>query len=634
MARAQISWAPRFRSPALEKYRIYAGPDADGKGEFLAEVPASEMVHAVDVEEGEWFFRVVGVMRGGVEEAWQNAEVARSFVTGCNSAPAAPQNVAIEQVDPSVGFRVAIDCPERTDEPFIVQVIEGGATPDLGKLITEFQVNPAGPLPPDGSRYYSPLLALEGTAPPGSVRTLHVRTMGVHGMPGGYVTRSVVVPDRPGFGAGISIATLDPTTPTYTGIPAPSTSTPYGIVATDGLRLREFPDVSASWSALGTCESGLFASNRHFAPYVDNARIEFDEIDLGADTYYVLEIYDEIQRKSGSAAWAALLVSEMNILPSLFPMETEATRDGSGAAGRQAWMFREIGVDGSPRQPLRHCKWQFVIGSSAGVAHAEADYVDYVPGAWVKGRYVRLCLVLEEPTGWHQIICPRITAQARPVLSTSIANGTPEGAVIGAPGKMHVRPDGPPFVYAKTSGVGTSGWVPAVEGYAGPPLLVPPGLYPANATDVTSLTSPDAVAVYLGRAMKANPTVVVHAEVATACATITWAEVAVCKGAFVLSGAAALSRVGSASVAAVYNATGLKQVSIATSGVVAGDELWAVFASFATTPFQLRACMADQIQSGVFQTAAGTRPSTMSVPKTFALGGASVAPPRIVAVQS
>ena len=92
-----------------------------------------------------------------------------------------------------------------------------------------------------------------------------------------------------------------------------------------------------------------------------------------------------------------------------------------------------------------------------------------------------------------------------------------------------------------------------------------------------------------------------------------------------------LSRVGWANVAATFNSTGVKTTTVSLSGVAAGDHLWLVLGSQATTPFQLRGMLADTIQSGVFQVSGtGNRPSTTS-PVTFSLAGATVVPPWVVA---
>lgn len=157
-------------------------------------------------------------------------------------------------------------------------------------------------------------------------------------------------------------------------------------------------------------------------------------------------------------------------------------------------------------------------------------------------------------------------------------------------------------------------------------LLQPVGLNPANLTAVTALATNTSQLLYLGRMGKAKTTCDVLVNVTTAVATsIIWAEIAIFKGVPVLNGNASLSRVGFADVTGTFNSTGIKKTTVALSGVSAGDDLWVAYGSQATTPFQLRGMLADNIQSGVFQTYAG-RPSTAAIPQATVLAGAAVVP--------
>ena len=167
---------------------------------------------------------------------------------------------------------------------------------------------------------------------------------------------------------------------------------------------------------------------------------------------------------------------------------------------------------------------------------------------------------------------------------------------------------------------------------ANPTVFHPPGLHATNLTTATALAKNTDYALYLGRAPSAITSLSVRCSVTTAAATITWAEVAVYSGPPVAGGnAGSLSRVGWANVAATFNSTGVKTTTVSLSGVAAGDHLWLVLGSQATTPFQLRGMLADTIQSGVFQVSGtGNRPSTTAT-VTFGLAGATVVPPWVVA---
>ena len=162
-------------------------------------------------------------------------------------------------------------------------------------------------------------------------------------------------------------------------------------------------------------------------------------------------------------------------------------------------------------------------------------------------------------------------------------------------------------------------------GPAGSPAVkIPIGLHAANLTTSTALTTGLCHFLYVGKAPSALTTLDMMAIVATAAATITWAEVAVYKGSVVVNGNASLTRLGWTNVAATFNSTGIKKTTIALSGVVAGDDLWLCYGSSATTPFQLGGLLADRIQSGVVQTAS-VRPSTTASTATT-LAAASLVP--------
>jgi hypothetical protein len=162
-------------------------------------------------------------------------------------------------------------------------------------------------------------------------------------------------------------------------------------------------------------------------------------------------------------------------------------------------------------------------------------------------------------------------------------------------------------------------------------LWFTPGLHAANITTVTAITTGLCYAQWLGCAMSTVTTIDVELQVTALVATITWAEVAIFTGNPVANAGTNLTRVGFTNVAATYNTTGRKKTTVALTGVAPGDNLWVVYGSSATTPFQIRGMLADDNQSGVFLTAT-TRPSTAAAATAFALGGAAVVPGWIVAV--
>jgi hypothetical protein len=157
-------------------------------------------------------------------------------------------------------------------------------------------------------------------------------------------------------------------------------------------------------------------------------------------------------------------------------------------------------------------------------------------------------------------------------------------------------------------------------------VLQPVGLYAASLAAVTALATGQSYFVYLGRVPVALTTLDLLLKVTTGGATITWAEVAIFKGAPVLNGNASLTRLGFANVAAVVNTTGVKKVTVALAGGAAGDDLWVCVGAAATTMPQFRGLLADELQGGTFQVAT-VRPSLATAPQAVTLAGAAVVPP-------
>lgn len=160
----------------------------------------------------------------------------------------------------------------------------------------------------------------------------------------------------------------------------------------------------------------------------------------------------------------------------------------------------------------------------------------------------------------------------------------------------------------------------------------PPGPVVIDATSVTALASQQCGARFLCQVPYDCTSVELNFRVTTGAATITWAEVAIASGASATSGN--LTLIGSATnVAATFNSTGNKTVTI-TATIPAGTFLYALYGSQATTPFQVRATLADELGIGVVRLASTTRPSTMAAPTSFssstAITGAAWCPFRLV----
>ncbi len=156
--------------------------------------------------------------------------------------------------------------------------------------------------------------------------------------------------------------------------------------------------------------------------------------------------------------------------------------------------------------------------------------------------------------------------------------------------------------------------------------VLPVGLFVSTLTAVTVLTTGVSHFIYMGRAANALTSVSIVQNVTTAAVTITWAEVAIFTGNLpTIGGAASLTRVGFTSVATTYNSTGRKTTAVTVSGVIPGDHLWVAYGAAATTMFQVRGMVADDLQGGTFQTDT-IRPSLAASPEATAIASATLVP--------
>lgn len=153
----------------------------------------------------------------------------------------------------------------------------------------------------------------------------------------------------------------------------------------------------------------------------------------------------------------------------------------------------------------------------------------------------------------------------------------------------------------------------------------------ANLTAVTALATTVCHCYYVGVAPFASSSINLLVNVTTLVSTITWAEVAIYKGTPTLNGACPdLTRLGYTDVAGTFNTTGRKNVVInLTVPANPGDNLWVILGSQATTPFQIRGALADDLQCGIFNTLTA-RPSLTAGPTAGTLAGATAVPGWVV----
>ena len=143
---------------------------------------------------------------------------------------------------------------------------------------------------------------------------------------------------------------------------------------------------------------------------------------------------------------------------------------------------------------------------------------------------------------------------------------------------------------------------------------------PISATGTVQLTSQQWYSVILGRAEKSYTTFNIVFNVTIAAATITYAEVAIYAGNFRFVGGgfmAPVKRVGFTDVSGIVNSTGIKNITVTTSGIQPGDFIEVMIANQATTPMTVRSIgFADASnhfqQATLGNTIVGARPSLVS----------------------
>lgn len=191
------------------------------------------------------------------------------------------------------------------------------------------------------------------------------------------------------------------------------------------------------------------------------------------------------------------------------------------------------------------------------------------------------------------------------------------------------------IVYYK-SGAADTDWT-ALGAASTPTPIYPRYPIPTFVTGTSAtklLSNTEAYANYYGKAGQALTQVTARLQVLTPGAGLTWAEIAVAKGAPALAAGTNLTVVGYANVAAIINSLGSKSVAIPlTTPLVATDDLWLVYGSSATvtSPSLWGSNIGDQTQAGtILQNGASFRPSlNVGVATAFTVSAGGV--PTVVA---
>lgn len=463
-----VSWSYSPTPSTISAWRVYASESEDTRGVLVAEVDAAERSTEIEVGEGTFYVRVVGLYRDGTEAPWESATSRRLDVSGQETTPSEPENAAVAAVDPQ-SARVEVDPPAHADgDDTRIQVLElpaGETDPALGVIVAEQAETIAGPLAPRGVRQPGPLVAVEGSGDlMPTTRRLAIRRVTPFGAASPATVVDVPVVDRPNHYT-VVVASVSGTT--LVGFASPASTDPWETDATDGVRLKQLPVVDDwdtdygypdDWGGDSPLTAdGILRENRYFGAYADFARLSLAATkDFGETVDFVLEAWHPVSRGSVEGCVEDEVVDNWDFPIDALGMkgdltDVDAATRVSGAVG----VFRDAMLDGTPMPLTRDAaRLLYVVGTSSPLSTDPADRKPYVPGAVLRGRYLDVYLELREPSGMHQLIMPKCVINARVLMRRTVSSGAPSHAA--PPGSIHVD-ESAQKVYVKTAGVGTSG---------------------------------------------------------------------------------------------------------------------------------------------------------------------------------
>lgn len=631
--RHTASWRCDYQDPEIDVWRVYVSPDKAAKGTCLATASASDRSASWEGsdQDGDQKVRVLPVTKAGIEYPWdaEDNPVADLRVDTVAMAEASlPSTAVVAPVETSLTARVSVDAPPPTDAPSSVQVTEG-SDPSTGKVLAEVAIEPAGPLVPDKAGQVSATVPIEDL--PDADKVLTVRAITKGGRPSDTVsTRTLRTPPVEQFHQ-VALASISGVT--LVGFPPAAPTDAWEYDAADGLRLRQLPadftTTGSTWGWFGD-PAGLMYGMPAGSHFATDAKVESDELDVGEVLTFRLGIADTIKRKTAAGFMPSQPFDALTFVP------FDPVRDSRviPVPDSPAWIAREQRTDGKQRQGVRGWRWEYVVGTVSPVAHADADYRPYVPGQWIRGRYLRVRLVISEPQGWHQLICPTVSVVAFIPKRQIVGAGEPEGADTAPPGSTKFRTDDETLL-VKATGVAATGWRRVGPHY--PLVSSPPGIFAGNPAAVTAFNANQSYALYVGRVAKRNPLSKVVLEVTQVVPPLIGAELALATGAFAAGVGATLTLVSWVDLIPVFPAPAVGIVPInAGAGLNIGDPLWVVLwsdAVFPAMPFQFRGSDPDLFTSGVFQSLPASRPSLWVGPQAFAVEAAGTVPARVVVSQ-
>lgn len=388
----ELSWSQDVPDPNIAEWVVYRSTERLLKGKPVAVVPKNQTRAVFEAPEGSAYYRVIPRGADGTEGTWEDVEPELLRVSAAKLPDQdLPVNLGAGPAEP-FGGNVRLDpasIGNRKAEA--VEVIRG---PDqyCGHLV---HAQPLYDEAMDGDDfslgdYAQAPIPLIGQGQPS--QKFWVVTRGADGDMTKGCFEDQFIPPRHN-------CEVDPIASwsgaSQNGFPALPTITPWEADATDGYRFKLIPDCTTVDTSF-TDKSGPMCDTPRMARYLTKGKLESNEIDMGTIMYGLLDIHHEFQRKSADAAGIKSRYLCVPSQPHMQP-EIEGTKESAD------WLAKLLRTDCKPTRPLRNIQWFVRWDDTSPISN---PYVVYRPGMWIKARYVRVKVAVEDPTGLWQVICP------------------------------------------------------------------------------------------------------------------------------------------------------------------------------------------------------------------------------------
>lgn len=467
----ELSWGVEFVDAHATGWVIYASRKPESRGDAVARVGVEERLAVFTLTEGVFYVRAV-IEYPSSSQDWRSVNSYPITVAGGDDGGGTPSNADVRIT--SDGIRVVMDPLVSRDGIRGIQIIEGGDSQSTadghGRLVGEIPIVPGGPLAA-GGRFTLSGVPTEGGSPVlgedilnNAVRrdrNLWARRVTHDGRAGEILETTCVVPERVNTESIEVIAWQGATKRGLDTVQAPN------ITKTAVLfRLAELPD----WDSSGTSEpewghaswggcldpAGPLATVG-IGAYMPSGYILTDEVDLGATMVAQPECWHHIARSTPSIPWQR----------TGWPWAPGHNSDFAPDEWGPQWYARESAwTSGEFSSPERLSFWEVRASNTSETG----DWVPYVPGMWLEGRYWTMRLTLVSQTGMRGATVTTLIGRIR--IPTRVLHGVVEWTASTAwPGVAVTYPTHPrfgagPFLAAArvtaTAEIGAAGVVPIV----------------------------------------------------------------------------------------------------------------------------------------------------------------------------